>query len=52
MTEEAFRTVADPSDWPAYAALRALYFDWVPVRSFSQPDAPEAPHIRADGSWS
>jgi hypothetical protein len=52
MSEETFRTVADPSDWPAYAALRALYFDWVPVRSFSQPDPPEAPHIRADGSWS
>jgi hypothetical protein len=52
MTEEAFRTVADANDWPAYAALRALYFDRVPVRSFSQPDPPEAPHIRADGSWS
>jgi hypothetical protein len=52
MAEEAFRAVADARDWPDYARLRALYFDWVPVFSYAKPDAPDAVDataLRRDG---
>jgi hypothetical protein len=55
MAEEAFRAVADEKDWPEYASLRSLYFEWVPVSSFSKPEnAPENPYIGAggNGGWS
>ena len=51
MTEEAFHTAADESDWPAYAALRALYFEWVPVRSFTEAKAPDDPYITWGGRF-
>jgi uncharacterized protein DUF6559 len=38
MAEEAFRATADKRDWPEYTSLRALYFEWVPVNSFSKPE--------------
>jgi hypothetical protein len=51
MKEDAFRTIVEERDWPAYASLRALYFEWVPLQSFSKPDAPENPYIGSAG-WS
>jgi hypothetical protein len=47
MTEEAFRGAADARDWPDYAALRELYFDWIPVSSYAKPDAPDAVDVSA-----
>jgi hypothetical protein len=38
MAEEAFRAIADKRDWPEYMSLRALYFEWVRVNSFSKPE--------------
>ena len=46
MAEEEFRAVTDPGDWPDYASLRALYHDWIPVSSYSKPDAPGVPDFR------
>ena len=40
MPEDKFRAATDVCDWPDYTALRALYLDWVPVSSYSKPDAP------------
>src|SRR5262245_53615516 len=36
MDEETFRAAADRSDWPNYDILRSLYFEWVPVSSYSK----------------
>jgi hypothetical protein len=36
MAEETFLAVADKRDWPEYTSLRALYFKWVPLSSFSK----------------
>jgi hypothetical protein len=55
MTEEVFRGVADEKDWPEYASLRTLYFEWQPVSSFSKPEnAPENLYLGAGGNdgWS
>jgi hypothetical protein len=52
MTEEAFRAVADERYWPEYASLRGLYFEWVPVVSFSKPEnAPQNLSIRNGQLW-
>ena len=51
MAEEAFRTIADKRDWPEYTSLRALYFEWVAVNSFSKPEnRPQNLSIGAGGN--
>ena|SRR5712691_5846127 len=40
MDEATFRRVADKRDWPAYEALRSLYFEWLPGRSYAEVSSP------------